>query len=84
MEDEIGKITHYFSKIDVGIIKIIKGKLKVGDTIRIKGHTSDFTQEVESLQMEHESVDSISVGEEGGLKVKSSVRVKDKVFLVTE
>jgi len=44
MEDEIGKITHYFSKIDVGIIKLSKGKLKVGDTIRIKGHTSDLTQ----------------------------------------
>ena len=84
MEDEIGKITHYFSKIDVGIIKLSKGKLKVGDTIRIKGHTSDLTQEVESLQMEHESVDSISVGDEAGLKVKNPVRVKDKVFLVTE
>ncbi len=84
MEDEIGKITHYFSKIDVGIIKLTKGKLKVGDTIRIKGHTSDLTQEVESLQMEHESVDSISAGDEAGLKVKNPVRVKDKVFLVTE
>ena len=84
MEDEIGKITHYFSKIDVGIIKLAKGKLKVGDTIRIKGHTSDLTQEVNSLQMEHEPVDSISAGDEAGLRVKSPVRVKDKVFLVTE
>ena len=84
MEDEIGTITHYFSKIDVGIIKLTKGKLKVGDTIRIKGHTSDLTQEVESLQMEHEPVDSISAGDEAGLRVKSPVRVKDKVFLVTE
>jgi len=84
MEDEIGTITHYFSKIDVGIIKLAKGKLKVGDTIRIKGHTSDLTQEVNSLQMEHEPVDSISAGDEAGLRVKSPVRVKDKVFLVTE
>ncbi|GAH26843.1 unnamed protein product, partial [marine sediment metagenome] len=47
MEEEIGKITHYFSKINVGILELSKGTLQVGDTIHIKGHTSDFYQKIE-------------------------------------
>ncbi len=84
MEEEIGRITHYFSKINVGVIELSKGTLQVGDTIRIKGHTSDFYQKVESMQLEHASVDSIKPGEPVGIKVESSVRENDVVFKVTE
>lgn len=84
MEEEIGKITHYFSKINVGILELTKGELKVGDTIHIKGHTSDFYQKVESIQAEHNSVDSAKPGEPVGLKVENSVRENDLVFKVTE
>jgi putative protease len=49
-EEEIGHVTHFFPKISVAVIDITAGSLKVGETIRIKGHTSDFTQTVESLQ----------------------------------
>jgi GTPase len=84
MEEEIGKISHYFSKINVGVIEITKGELRVGDTIHMKGHTSDFYQKVQSLQVEHSPVDSIRIGESAGLKVESPVRENDLVLKVTE
>ena len=84
MEEEIGKITHYFSKINVGVVEISKGELRVGDTIHIKGHTTDFYQKVQSLQVEHSPVDSIGAGESAGLKVENPVRENDLVLKVTE
>ncbi len=84
MEEEIGKLTHYFSKINVGILELTQGKLQSGDTIHIKGHTSDFYQKVESMQVEYTSVDSGEVGQSVGLKVESPVRENDRVFRVTE
>lgn len=84
MEEEIGKITHYFSKINVGIIELDKGELHVGDTIHIKGHTTDFYQKIESMQIEHQSAQSIKKGESGGLKVENPVREHDLVLLVKE
>ncbi len=82
MEEEIGHITHYFPKIGVAVVEITAGSLKVGEAIRIKGHTSDFTQTVESLQQEHLSVPEIKRGVSAGMKVKEHVREGDKVFKV--
>ena len=84
MEEEIGKITHYFSKINVGVLELSKGKLQIGDTIHIKGHTTDLYQKVESMQVEHKPVDSAQPGETVGLKVESPVRENDLVLKVTE
>jgi len=84
MEEEIGKITHYFSKINVGVLELTKGKLKVGDTIHIKGHTTDLFQKVQSMQIEHSPVEFASVGESIGLMVEGPVRENDLVFKVTE
>ncbi|MGB2763921.1 MAG: EF-Tu/IF-2/RF-3 family GTPase [Candidatus Aminicenantaceae bacterium] len=84
MEEEIGRITHYFSKINVGILELSKGTLQVGDTIHIKGHTTDLYQKVESIQVEHASVDSAKPGEPVGIKVEGPVRENDIVFKVTE
>lgn len=83
MEEEVGHISHYFSKIGVAVIEVTAGLLKVGDTIHVKGHTSDFTQKVESLQQEHQSVPEAKKGMSVGLKVKSPVRDHDAVFVVT-
>jgi len=82
MEEEIGHISHYFSKISVAVIEITAGSLKVGDTIHIKGHTSDFTQQVESLQQEHLSIPQAGKGSSVGLKVKQPVHDHDRVFKV--
>lgn len=84
MEEEIGKITHYFSKINVGVLELSSGKLQIGDTIHIKGHTTDFYQKVESMQVEHKPVDTAEPGESLGLKVESPVRENDLIFKVTE
>lgn len=82
-EEEIGHITHYFPKIHVAVIEVTAGSIKVGETIRIKGHTSDVTQTVDSLQQEHLQVPEIGKGGSAGLKVKEHVREGDKVFRVT-
>ena len=82
MEKEIGKITHFFSKIDVGVIEVTKGELHVGDTIHIKGHTTDFYQKIQSLQVEHLPVETVQAGEAAGLKVENAVREHDLVFRV--
>jgi len=84
MEEEIGRITHYFSKINVGVLELTKRKLQVGDTIHIKGHTTDFYQKVDSMQVEHKPVDVAQPGEPVGLKVENPVREHDLVFKVTE
>jgi len=84
MEEEVGKITHFFSKINVGVLELTRGEIHIGDTIHIKGHTTDFYQKVQSMQVEHAPVESAQKGEEVGLKVEASVREGDLVFKVTE
>ncbi len=84
MEKLIGKITHYFNKISVGIIEITDGESNVGDTIHIKGHTSDFNQKVTSMQIEHEPIEKAKKGDAIGIKVDAHVHEHDQVFLVTE
>jgi len=83
-EEEIGKVTHYFSKVQVAAIEITAGSLRVGDTIRIKGHTSDFTQTVDSIQIEHDSVEEATPGQTVGIKVVEHARVHDAVLKVTD
>lgn len=83
LEKEIGKIEKYFSHVGVGIINL-RDTLKLGDTIHIKGHTSDLTQKIESMQIEHNSVQEAAPGDSIGLKVKDRVRPGDTVYLVTE
>lgn len=83
MEERVGVITHYFAKIGVAAMTL-ENELRVGDTIRVKGHTSDFTQKVESIQKEHESVPRAGKGEEVGIRVKDHTREHDVVYRVVE
>jgi translation elongation factor EF-1alpha len=78
---KVGEISHYFSKISVGIIELA-GPLKVGDSIRIKGHTTDVTQTVDSMQVEHQNVAEAKAGDSVGVKVTEHVRVGDTVYVV--
>ncbi|MBN1156288.1 hypothetical protein JXA85_01605 [Candidatus Woesearchaeota archaeon] len=82
-ETEIGKITHYFSKIGVAVIQLT-GNLRVGDKIRVKGATSDFTQSVDSMQVEHEKIEEAKPGDDIGLKVAAHAHEHDKVFKIEE
>ena len=81
-EVAIGMVEKYFGKIGVAAIKITSGELKVGDTIHIKGHSTDFEQQVDSMQVEHQSVQTAGPGAEVGIKVKEKVHEKDTVFVV--
>jgi hypothetical protein len=81
-EVEIGKITHYFSKIGVAAIEITDGVLNVGDTIHVKGHTSDFTQKIDSMQIDNQSVQQATVGQSVGFKVADHARTHDAVYKV--
>jgi len=83
-EVEIGKATHYFTKIWVAAIEITQESLRVGDTIHVKGHTSDFTQTIDSMQIDNQSVDEASVGQSVGMRVKEHAREHDMVFKVVE
>jgi putative protease len=81
-ERKIGVVTHYFGNIGVGIVKIEADGLKVGETIHFKGHTSDFQQTIDSLQIEHKEVQEAKVGDMVGMKVSEHVREHDEVFKV--
>jgi len=82
-EEEIGKVTHYFSKIGVAAILITQGTLAVGDTIHVKGHTSDFTQTIDSMQVDGKPVPQVGVGQGVGIRVAEHAREHDVVYKVT-
>lgn len=77
----IGKINHYYSKIGVGIIDLKDG-LKVDDKIKIKGHSTEIEQGVDSMQIEHKEVETAKKGDVIGLKVNDKVREGDEVYKV--
>ncbi|MDP3765652.1 MAG: hypothetical protein Q8R04_04000 [Nanoarchaeota archaeon] len=79
-EMQVGKVTHYFTKIGVAVIEITDGSIKVGDEIHLKGHTSDFRQTIHSMQIEHENVEMAEPGQSIGLKVSEPVRANDLVY----
>ncbi len=83
-EQRVGKVTHYWAKIGVAGIEITAGELRVGDTIRFLGHTTDFTQTLDSMQVEHQAVEVARAGDSVGLKVADHVRDHDEVLKVTE
>jgi len=79
--EQIGSIGNYYSKISVAVVDLT-GKLAVGDSIRVKGATSDFRQKVDSMQIEHASVQNAGPGQSIGLKVADKVRKGDLVYKV--
>ncbi|MFC1697285.1 hypothetical protein ACFL1H_03060 [Nanoarchaeota archaeon] len=83
-DEEVGKITHFFSKISVAVIEITSGELKPSDQIKIKGATSDFQQKIETMEIDRKPVDVATAGQAIGLKVIEPVREGDVVFKVEE
>ena len=80
-EKEIGRVSSYFSHVGVAAIKL-SGKLKTGDKVHIKGHTTDFEVPVKSMQIERKNIKEAKKGDHIGIKVPEKVRPTDKVFLV--
>jgi len=82
MAEKIGNIENYFSKIGVAVVHVTDGTLTKGDTIAIRGATTDFEMSVVSMQIDRIDVDSVSAGTKVGLKVPERVRPNDEVFKV--
>ena len=76
-ETKIGTVTHYFNHLHVAGVTLTDGELHNGDVIHIKGHTSDFEQKVESMQIDHEAVDTARPGDRIGLSVIEHAREHD-------
>jgi GTPase len=76
---EVGHVTHFFTRISVAVVEL-SATLAVGDTILIKGPTTDFEQVVGSMQIEHENIERAEAGQSIGLKVEQRVREEDMVY----
>lgn len=81
-EEEVGVVINYFSKVGVAAVKMTSGTLKVGDTIHIKGATTDFTQQIDSMEINKQKVTEVKEGDAVGIKVNERVRPGDKVYKV--
>lgn len=81
-EIEIGVVRHYFDKISVVVIELTAGDLAIGETIHIKGHTTDVTTTVESMQIEQDKITRAGKGQSIGIKISGKAREHDKVFKV--
>jgi putative protease len=79
-EVQVGRVTHYYGKLGVALIEIKAGELRVGEDIRIRGKTTDFSQKVESMELDRKPVQSASPGQVIGIKVRERVREDDGVY----
>jgi len=78
---EIGKISHYYTHIGVAVVEL-SGTLKVGDKISIEGASTNFKQDIKSMQIQHKEIKTAKKGDSIGLKVKDRVREHDTVYKV--
>jgi len=83
-KQKIGEVFTYFANIGVAGIKLTDGSLAVGDRILIKGHTTNFEQNVTSIQIERDNIDKAGVGQEVGIKMNERVRPHDTVYKLVE
>ena len=82
-EQLIGEVTHYYSRIGVAGI-VLSGPLRVGDRIHVQGHATDIVESVDSMELDHASIEAGGAGDDVAVKLSDRARVGDKVFLVTE
>lgn len=82
-EEQIGKITHFFPHIPAGVIELEK-RLRISDKIHIKGHTTDLTQIIDSMQIDNVPVQEGKKGDDVAIKLKDRVRIHDLVYKIIE
>lgn len=83
-EEPVGIVTHFFKGPSVAIIRLAEGSLAVGDKIRVVGHTSDFTETITSMEVDHAKVERAAKGAEVAVKVIERAREHDRVLKITE
>ena len=82
-EEPVGIVTHFFKGPSVAVIRLADGPLAVGDKIRIVGHTSDFTETITSMEVDHAKVEHAAKGNEVAIKVVERAREHDRVLKIT-
>lgn len=80
--EKVGDVTHYFPHVKAAAVKVLKGGISIGDRIYIKGHTTDFKEKVNSIQLDLVPIQAGKKGQEIGLLVKSRVRIGDSVYRI--
>ena len=83
-EEQVAVIVKFFAKPSVAALEITSGSINTGDVLRYKGHTTDFTEEVTSMEVDNQPVQEAKVGDLVGIKVKERVRENDKVYKVID
>jgi translation initiation factor IF-2 len=82
-EQLIGTVVHYFKGPSVAVVRVTEGELVVGDRIRFHGHTTEFTEQVTSMEVNHQKVQRAQVGDEVAIQIVDRARPHDQVFKVT-
>ena len=83
-EEQVAVIVKFFAKPSVAALEVTKGTIKTGDLLKYKGHTTDFTEAISSMEIDNQAVDEVKAGDLVGVKVKERVREGDKVYKVSE
>ncbi len=83
MDEAVAVVTHYYGRIGVAVLDV-KGELHLGDFITIQGHTTDFSQQVASLELNHRKIQFAGPGMEVALKVEKPVRRGDQIYKISE
>lgn len=84
MEQELGQVVHYFGHVDVAVIKLTAGDLKIGDALKFVHGEHEFTQKVDSIQIEHQSITEAKNGQEVAVKVSEKAPQGTRVYKITE
>jgi putative protease len=79
-EIQVGRVAHYYGKVGVAIVEIQAGELRIGDTIRIRGKSTDFSQQLESMEEDRKPVQAAGPGQVIGIKVRERAREDDRLY----
>jgi translation elongation factor EF-1alpha len=82
-EQLVGMVVHYFKGPSVAIVRLAEGTLAVGDRVRFHGHTTEFTEQIASMEVNHQKVPQANAGDEVAIQVADRTRQHDQVFKVT-
>ncbi len=83
-EDQVGVVVNFYTKPCVAAIKVINGSIRKGDMLKYKGHTTDFSEEITSMEIENQPAEEAEVGDLVGVEIRERVRERDKVYKVVE
>ena len=83
MDKEIGKVIHYFDKAMVAVVRLTDG-LKTGETVKFVHGENEFTQTIDSMEVEHEKIQSAKKGDEVAVKVEQKAKEGTGVYKVEE